>query len=291
MKYIIDTFIILLLTLTLNATEPNMDDIIVPEYFSSMSNQTEQEELIDETPPISENFQNNLEEERAIEETTLEETAVEETTIIDAISSENTINYQSASNSEIIIPESLKSSSEEEEEEPTKNTASSKEYTDSPKEPITTFYDTDTDIPDQDYSGYYKLVTGTTSMGDMSNTFENGFLVIEKLDENDFGYYYAVQTNKHYPDGRYGIFHYKNKRFFQKIIGDSELRDTVKLEKYMKESTMMVKTIYSDNKGTHAIEWEESSPQDISFLDKQLQKYLQDIKNNYQQIYKEKFTN
>jgi len=281
MKYIIiDTFIILLLTLTLNATEPNMDDIIIPEYFSSMSNQTEQEQLIDDTPPVSENFQNNLE----------EETALEETTIIDATYSENTINHQSASNSEIIIPESLKSSSKEE-EEPIKNTTSSKNYTNSPKEPTTTLYDTDTDIPDQDYSGYYKLVTGTTSMGDMSDTFQNGFLVIEKLDENDFGYYYAVQTNKHYPDGRYGIFHYKNKKFFQKIIGDNELRDTVKLEKYMKESTITVKTVYSDNKGTHAIEWEESSPQDISFLDEQLQKYLQDIKNNYQQIYKEKFTN
>lgn len=276
MKYIIQAFIVLLFTLHLHAIESLDDNIIIPEYFSSQYNQTE---ALIENNDFLENSNLNQEEEIIIPE--------------DFNSYlEKEITNQSSSNSDVIIPQSFRGDTEE---EPTAviNPASSENHINyqTKEEPITNQYDTDTDIPNQDYSGHYKLVSGTTSMGGMSNTFHNGFLVIEKLDENDFGYYYAVQNKERSPDGRYGIFHYKDKKFFQKIIGDSELRDTVKLEKYMKDSSMLVKTEYKDNKGTHAIDWEESSPQNISFLEEKLQKYFKDIKNNYTQIYKEKFKN
>ena len=147
--------------------------------------------------------------------------------------------------------------------------------------------DNDIDTPPIDYSGYYKFTQGSDSFRGMFEKINDGYLVIEKLDENDFGFYYVIQSKEFPPNEKYGIFHYKNGRFFQKFIDDLELRDNVKL----KGTEYAIETTIETNKGTQSIQWEKSYEEDISTLNSKLQEALKLTKENYRQIYKERFKN
>ena len=260
MKDFIRVWIVLLFTGNLHATNQYAEDVIVPEYFSSTKNHTNyvEEIIIPETDssPISE---------EAIFVT------------------EDYINKNIPSSDDIIIPESFKKNKE----------TSINTLTDViSQEPIievsttqNNIIDKDTDIPDLDYAGYYNLLKGSTHLGGNFQQLNYGFLVIEKLDENDFGFYYVIQKGNSAPNNRYGIFHYKKGKFFQKFLDDSPLRDNVKVLK----SGLELSTMITGNLGEYNLHWQEVSANDINSLSSKLQEYLKDTKENYRQIYKEKF--
>jgi len=197
----------------------------------------------------------------------------------------NSIQTTNSSNNElpIIIPDSFKKSQSTDMLSPI--VSSSLETNLSNNNSI--INDSDTDIAPDQYSGYYKFIKGTDSFQGMFESIDDGFLVIEKLDDNDFGFYYVIQSKKFPPNEKYGIFHYKDGKFFQKFINDPVLRDNVE----MKKSDISLETAIATNKGTQAIQWETSSEDWIDTLSPKLQKLLKHSKENYRQIYKDKFTN
>jgi hypothetical protein len=97
----------------------------------------------------------------------------------------------------------------------------------------------------------------------------------------------VIQKGDSAPNNRYGIFHYKDGKFFQKFLDDSPLRDNVKVLK----SGIELSTMMTGNLGEYNLHWQEVSVDDINSLSLKLQKYLKNTKENYRQIYKEKFTN
>jgi len=187
-------------------------------------------------------------------------------------------------NTPIIIPESFKNSQHI---EPTTQIEIVPESNISNGKTAVVINDSDIDIAPEEYSGYYRFIKGSDSFRGMFESIDNGFLVIEKLDDNDFGFYYVIQSKKFPPNEKYGIFHYKNGKFFQKFINDPVLRDNVDLKK----SGISLETDIATNKGTQAIQWEVSEKDEINNLNSKLQKSLKDAKENYRQIYKEKFKN
>ena len=194
----------------------------------------------------------------------------------------NYIDNTVQSTNDIIVPESFKNNKE------TSITNMSNNISEEPAIIQTSSKtDIDSDIPTDDYTGFYKFERGTTGMKTMTETLHDGFLVIEKLDENDFGFYYVIQKKDQAPTDRYGIFHYKEGRFFQKFIGDPILRDNIEVKKLNIE----LETIIKDDRGEHAIQWLKGIVDDISMLNQKLQTSLKNTKENYRQIYKEKFIN
>ena len=147
--------------------------------------------------------------------------------------------------------------------------------------------DNDIDTPTENYAGFYKLIKGSDSFKGMFESINDGFMVIEKLDENDFGFYYVIQSKDFAPNEKYGIFHYKEGKFFQKFIDDSELRDNVTLKKFGSSLETSIITV----RGTQSIQWEERSEAEISMLNPKLQKALELTKENYRQIYRDRFKN
>jgi len=247
MKYFIQVWMVIVFTFNLPATNQYDDDVIVPEYFSS-----------DKTSSI-------IEEEIIMPEST--------SIIEEQIASTNDIVPESfTNNNEVFIANSITTITQE---EPISSTSS------------LNMIDNDTDIPDQNYAGYYSLFKGSTELGGNFQQLDYGFLVIEKLDENDFGFYYVIQKGDSAPNNRYGIFHYKEGKFFQKFLDNSPLRDNIKVLK----SGIDLSTMITGNLGEYNLHWQEVSADDINSLSSKLQKYLKDTKENYRQIYKEKFTN
>ena len=247
MKYFIQVWMVIVFTFNLPATNQYDDDVIVPEYFSS-----------DKTSSI-------IEEEIIMPEST--------SIIEEQIASTNDIVPESfTNNNEVFIANSITTITQE---EPISSTSS------------LNMIDNDTDIPDQNYAGYYSLFKGSTELGGNFQQLDYGFLVIEKLDENDFGFYYVIQKGDSAPNNRYGIFHYKEGKFFQKFLDNSPLRDNIKVLK----SGIDLSTMITGNLGEYNLHWQEVSAEDINNLSSKLQKYLEDTKENYRQIYKENFTN
>jgi len=254
MKYFIWVSITLLFTLSLNANNNEDDDIIIPEYFNKQKNKNS-------------------------------DFIKEETVISRSISSSQPKESISVISNDIIIPESFKKHKETSTTNPTDPILTEPIIQSSSSQTIT--IDTDTDIPNENYEGYYNLIKGSTHLGGSYQQLDYGFLVIEKLDENDFGFYYVIQKGNSAPTDRYGIFHYKEGKFFQKFLDGSPLRDNVKVLK----SGMELSTMISGNLGEYNLRWQEAFAEDINTLSPKLQTYLKDSKESYRQIYKENFSN
>jgi len=71
--------------------------------------------------------------------------------------------------------------------------------------------------------GSYSLEKGQISFSGIRKTINSSDLVIEKLNESDFGYYYTVQVEQHPTNKYFGIFHYKEGKYVQKVISDGEV--------------------------------------------------------------------
>lgn len=282
MKYFIKLYIILLSSLNLIAEPIIEGDIIIPESFKHTV-------TIPTTPPlVIENY--------IIDEEIIEETIEDELIIPESFKKSKHLTLENLSEAG-----SLPSTTFDPKETPIsatkihdhmnewKKEIIEAEVTEEPvkiNKPLLQEIDKDLDFPLENYEGTYRFVKGTTSLAGQITTLTEGLLFIEKLDENDFGFYYVIQRNEMAPTEKYGILHYKKERFFLKFIGDPIHRDNVKIKK----SASQLETDMWDDKGEHAIQWELGSEEDINRLSPQLKAAFDIAKDNYTQIFKNNFT-
>ena len=135
-----------------------------------------------------------------------------------------------------------------------------------------------------DISGEYELETGTDNYKNISKAY----MVIEKLDDKNFGYYYAVQDEKaKASDGIFGIFRYKGGKFLNKVLDEkttTTLNDNITLITEGQRLKLVVLRSY----GKRVIIWSRVL-EDGQKEDPLLTESLADAKVSYTQIYKQKF--
>ena len=135
-----------------------------------------------------------------------------------------------------------------------------------------------------DISGEYELETGTDNYKNVSKAY----MVIEKLDDINFGYYYAVQDEKaKASDAIFGIFRYKEGKFLNKVLDEgttTTLNDNITLITEGQRLKLVVLRSY----GKRIIIWSRVL-EDGQKEDSILSESLADAKISYTQIYKEKF--
>ncbi len=83
--------------------------------------------------------------------------------------------------------------------------------------------------PENTIVGKYRLKRGAYSHGKIYQDMDEGYLVIEELDANDYGYYY-VTVIKGLAETHSGIFYEKGGEFLQKIIYNDENSPESKVE-------------------------------------------------------------
>jgi len=84
--------------------------------------------------------------------------------------------------------------------------------------------------PENSIVGKYTLSRGAFSHGSIYQEIDEGYLVIEELEVNNYGYYYVTVVGKLSPETHSGIFFEKGGKFVQKVIYDQEATDGVKSE-------------------------------------------------------------
>lgn len=72
-------------------------------------------------------------------------------------------------------------------------------------------------IDEDSIVGHYVLKRGMFR----SQEITEGYLVIEEIDVNNYGYYYVTKSGKLTPETHTGIFYKKGGKFVQKVIEDS----------------------------------------------------------------------
>ncbi len=129
--------------------------------------------------------------------------------------------------------------------------------------------------------GTYVLQSGV----ERSASIDHAMMVIEKLDEDDFGYYYVRKIGQLPSSGFPGIFHYDRakKKFVNKV---KETENTTRNEENIeiKFDGVQLETILSISVGKRAIIWNKVDKN--CQADPSLIKSLSDIKESYTQIYK-----
>jgi len=136
-----------------------------------------------------------------------------------------------------------------------------------------------------DISGTYELEKGV----DNYKTVTKANMIIEKLDYENYGYYYAVQDEKATPNAYFGIFRFKNGTYYNKVIESdttTSLNDNIKLIIQDERLKLTVFTSY----GRRIIIWDKVVNKTL-IEDKELTEALKDAKESYTQIYKNKFAN
>jgi hypothetical protein len=136
-----------------------------------------------------------------------------------------------------------------------------------------------------DISGTYELEKGV----DNYKTITKANMIIEKLDHQNFGYYYAVQDEKATPNAFFGIFRLKNGTYYSKVIESettTSLNSNIKLIIEDERLKLTVLTSY----GRRIIVWSKVVDKTL-IQDKELDEAMLDAKNSYTQIYKNKFHN
>ena len=139
-----------------------------------------------------------------------------------------------------------------------------------------------------DIEGRYNLHRGLYLHGGIHREITQGYLVIEKLDDDDFGYYCAIKSGDTVANSFIGIFHHKNKRFYQKLIDGkkSTLRDAISIVVDTEKNRIKITTLI--NVGKRVIIWEKSKEVDIEqalILDET----IEEARDSYTQIYKNRF--
>ena len=146
-----------------------------------------------------------------------------------------------------------------------------------------TVYEEDKSIA-PDISGNYELERGT----DHQKSVSKAYMVIEKLDDQNYGYYYAVQDEKAIADGLFGIFRYRDGTFLNKVVdGDSEIT-TLNHNITLITEGQRLKLVVKGSFGKRTIIWTRVL-EDGKKEDKSLSSALADAKKSYTQIYKDRF--
>ena len=75
-------------------------------------------------------------------------------------------------------------------------------------------------VHDYDIEGRYEIQRGLYLHGEINREITHAYIVIEKLDEDDFGYYYALKSGETAVNSYFGIFHYSadEKKFYFKLL-------------------------------------------------------------------------
>jgi len=136
-----------------------------------------------------------------------------------------------------------------------------------------------------DISGNYELEQGTDNYKNISNAY----MTIEKLDDINYGYYYAIQDEKATANSFVGIFRYKDGEFVNKVIESNtttSLNDNIKLISEGQRLKLVVLTSY----GKRTIIWSRVL-EDGKKEHESLTEAMKIGKVDYTQIYKEKFKN
>jgi len=140
-------------------------------------------------------------------------------------------------------------------------------------------------------AGEYKLYRGVISFGGIREVLTTGHLVIEQLDDDDFGYYYTTQVDSHSPNGYFGIFHLKDNKYSQKVIEDNGVAAqpivsiVENIELVVEEPKLELKINAS---GKTDIIWERSFANESK--NTTIENSLKQAREDYIKFYKEKFS-
>ena len=134
--------------------------------------------------------------------------------------------------------------------------------------------------------GVYILAEGT----ERNVAIKNALLTIERLDTDDFGYYYVTQMQSFPATAYYGIFHYEKgkKRFINKIY-ETNTTTTTHDNVDIKYDDQQLETVVSIDAGKRAILWNRvPGVKDYKSLeyDPILEEALKEAKASYLEIYK-----
>ena len=143
----------------------------------------------------------------------------------------------------------------------------------------------DSYIPD--IEGTYNLIEGFYSYGEHGvlnkEKIKDSTIVIEKLSETEFGFYYVTRLENTLTTSYFGGFTYKDDKFYQKVIDypstNTLLRDNITLKK----KGNLLRLIVESTDEQRTILWGLSSSGTPSLAEK-----LDEEKNNYMTLYKEK---
>ena len=133
--------------------------------------------------------------------------------------------------------------------------------------------------------GKYTLEKGLIAYSDtdmsINKKINSSNLVIEKLDEDDFGFYYTTQVEERYAGKYFGIFHYKDDRYYQKVIEDDLKISLLENMELIHEEDRLKLTLQT-NHGKRIIIWKKNPSMKMT-------KELQEAQKSYQEVCKAKF--
>jgi hypothetical protein len=141
-----------------------------------------------------------------------------------------------------------------------------------------------------DIEGRYKLKKGVYMNGNLAQgEITNAYMIIEKLDDNNFGYYFADKLKGKEAMSTYGVFYYDKeaKKFHQKYLdGDSFAIRKGAIE-LISDATRIRLTI-RQLAGRKVIIWEKEKDDTIGLIDDTIDSALKDAEDSYKQIYRDK---
>ncbi len=133
-------------------------------------------------------------------------------------------------------------------------------------------------------SGRYELETGT----DHQTNISQAYMVIEKLDALNYGYYYAIKDGKAVANGTFGIFRYRDGTFLNKVVEGDSTVTTLNHNITLITEGQLLKLVVENSFGKKVIIWSRVLEDDKT-EDESLTEAIKDAKISYTQIYKEKF--
>ena len=136
-----------------------------------------------------------------------------------------------------------------------------------------------------DIAGTYELERGT----DHNTEVSDAYMVIEKLNDQNYGYYYAIKDGKATPNGFFGIFRYRDGTFLNKVLDEGNMT-TLNHNITLITEGQRLKLVVVSSFGKKTIIWTRVL-EDNKTENKELSEALADAKISYTQIYKEKFDN
>jgi len=141
-----------------------------------------------------------------------------------------------------------------------------------------------------DIEGRYKLKRGLYMNGDLAQgEITNAYMIIEKLDDNNFGYYFADKLRGKEAMSTYGVFYYdkEDKKFHQKFIdGDSFAIRKGGIELISDETR--IRLTIRQLAGRKVIIWEKEKENAIGLIDETIDEALKEAEDSYKQIYRNK---
>ncbi len=146
-------------------------------------------------------------------------------------------------------------------------------------------------IDESSILGHYSLKRGMFR----NQEINEGYLVIEEIDVNNYGYYYVTNTNGFSPEIHTGIFYKKGGKFVQKVIEDNTEAEILRGANKSKMSIIdnieiiqkddILKLFINSDKQEKLI-WKRDT--DGIQLSAELQKTLEEAKEEYRLYYKDK---